>query len=111
LRIKSRIWAWIDSAATIFAYVGFAMPTFWLGIMLIYIFGAELKLLPIGGMTDTRASPPFGSDAYWTYFGKSPLTALLDLGRHLILPVATLVVVNIAGDSRFVRASMLESLN
>jgi peptide/nickel transport system permease protein len=100
-----------DSFATIFAYVGFAMPTFWLGIMLIYIFGANLQILPIGGMTNTRASPPFGSDAYWTYFGAQPFTALADLGRHLVLPVFTLVVVNIAGDSRFVRASMLESLN
>lgn len=100
-----------DSAATIFAYVGFAMPTFWLGIMLIYIFGANLKILPISGMTETRTSPPFGSDAYWAYFGSKPLTALSDLAWHLILPVITLVVVNIAGDSRFVRASMLESLN
>ena len=100
-----------DSAATIFAYIGFAMPTFWLGIMLIYIFGANLKILPISGMTETRVSPPFGSDAYWAYFGNQPLTALSDLAWHLILPVITLVVVNIAGDSRFVRASMLESLN
>ena len=62
-------------------------------------------------MTETRTSPPFGSDAYWAYFGNKPLTALSDLAWHLILPVITLVVVNIAGDSRFVRASMLESLN
>ncbi len=36
---------------------------------------------------------------------------MLDIGRHLILPVFTLVVVNVAGDSRFVRASMLEALS
>lgn len=100
-----------DSATTIFAYIGYAMPTFWLGIMLIFLFGSYLKILPISGMTDTRSSPPFGSDDYWMYFGKNPLTALIDIGRHLILPVVTLVVVNIAGDSRFVRASMLESLS
>ena len=99
-----------DNAATVFSYVGFAMPTFWLGIMLIFIFTATLKVLPAGGMTDTRLSPPFGSDQYWVYFGQKPITAILDIGKHLILPVITLVVVNIAGDSRFVRASMLESL-
>ena len=89
-----------DQAATIFAYVGFAMPTFWLGIMLIYIFsGPGLNILPAGGMTTTRLSPPFGSDAYWAYFGTKPIDALVDIGRHLILPVVTLVVVNIAGDS------------
>jgi peptide/nickel transport system permease protein len=103
-------YSFFDQAATVFAYVGVAMPTFWLGIMLILLFGAALKVLPVSGMTDTRLSPPFGTDLYWAYFGKSPGTALIDLGRHLILPVVTLVVVSIAGDSRFVRASMLEAL-
>ncbi|MBF8289127.1 MAG: transporter permease [Chloroflexi bacterium] len=103
-------YSFFDQAATVFAYVGFAMPTFWLGLMLIFLFGVNLKWLPVSGMTETRLSPPFGSDAYWTYFGTTPLTALQDIGKHLILPVVTLVVVNIAGDSRFVRASMLETL-
>jgi peptide/nickel transport system permease protein len=62
-------------------------------------------------MTTTRISPPFGSDQYWVYFGHKPIEALIDIGRHLILPVFTLVVVNIAGDSRFIRASMLEALS
>lgn len=101
-----------DQAATIFAYVGYAMPTFWLGLMLIFIFsGPGLNILPSSGMTTTRLSPPFGSDAYWVYFGAKPIEALVDIGRHLILPVFTLVVVNIAGDSRFIRASMLEALS
>jgi peptide/nickel transport system permease protein len=78
--------------------------------MLIFIFAGTLHWLPASGMTDTRSSPPFGSDKYWEYFGANPLSALGDIGKHLILPVITLVVVNIAGDSRFVRASMLESL-
>ncbi|MBA2382990.1 MAG: ABC transporter permease [Chloroflexi bacterium] len=106
-----RRYSWFDQAATIFAYVGFAMPTFWLGIMLIFLFsGPGLNILPAGGMTETRASPPFGGSEYWAYFGGHPIAAILDIGRHLILPVITLVVVNIAGDSRFVRASMLEAL-
>jgi peptide/nickel transport system permease protein len=101
-----------DQAATIFAYVGFAMPAFWLGIMLIFLFsGPGLNILPASGMSDTRASPAFGSDPYWVYFGGHPVAAILDIGRHLILPVLTLVVGNIAGDSRFVRASMLEALS
>ena len=105
-------YSWFDQIVTIFSYVGFAMPTFWLGIMLIYIFsGPGLNILPAAGMTETRLSPPFGSDAYWVYFGQHPVAALTDIGRHLILPVITLVVVNIAGDSRFVRASMLEALS
>jgi peptide/nickel transport system permease protein len=105
-------YSWFDQLATTLAYVGLAMPPFWLGIMLIFLFsGPGLNVLPAGGMIDTRASPAFGSDPYWTYVGGHPIAAILDIGRHLILPVFTLVVVNIAGDSRFVRASMLEALS
>jgi peptide/nickel transport system permease protein len=100
-----------DSALTIFNYIGFSFPTFWLGIMLITVFAGTLHLLPAGGMWTTRTVPPFGTPEYWTFFGGQPLTALADLGRHLILPAFTLVVVSIAYDSRFVRSSMLEALN
>lgn len=101
-----------DNVATVFSYIGYAMPTFWLGIMLIFIFsGPGLGWLPAGGMTETRLSPPFGSERYWQYFAQQPVTAIADIGKHLILPVITLVVVNIAGDSRFVRASMLETMS
>ncbi|MGC8633469.1 MAG: ABC transporter permease [Candidatus Limnocylindrales bacterium] len=100
-----------DSALTIFNYIGFSFPTFWLGIMLITVFAGTLHLLPAGGMWTTRTVPPFGTAEYWTFFGAQPLTALADLGRHLILPAFTLVVVSIAYDSRFVRSSMLEALN
>ena len=99
-----------DNLATIFAYVGYAIPTFWLGIMLVYIFGTA-RILPVSGMVDIRVSPAFGNDAYWIYFGQHPIDAILDVAKHLILPVITLVVVSIAGDSRFVRASMLDALN
>jgi peptide/nickel transport system permease protein len=103
-------YSWFDQVSTVFSYVGYAMPTFWLGIMLVYIFGVS-GLLPVSGMVDIRTSPAFGNDAYWVYFGQHPIQAILDVGKHLILPVFTLVVVNIAGDSRFVRASMLDALN
>jgi peptide/nickel transport system permease protein len=105
-----RRYTFFDQATTVFSYVGFAMPTFWLGIMLILVFGVGLHWLPISGMVDARLSPAFGSDQFWAYFGKNPVSATADIARHLILPVITLVVVNIAGDSRFVRASMLEAL-
>jgi peptide/nickel transport system permease protein len=100
-----------DTAITVFSYVGFSFPTFWLGLMLIVFFAGVLHLLPAGGMWDPRNSPPFGSSQYWAYLGQHPLTALIDLGRHLILPVTTLVVVSVAADSRFIRASMIDALN
>jgi peptide/nickel transport system permease protein len=100
-----------DSGITIFNYIGFSVPTFWLGIMLIAIFAGELHWLPAGGMWNARTTPPFGTSEYWEYFGAHTFDALGDLGFHLILPVFTLVVVSIAYDSRFVRSSMLDALN
>ncbi|HEY2916371.1 MAG TPA: ABC transporter permease [Candidatus Limnocylindrales bacterium] len=99
-----------DQVATVFAYVGTALPTFWLGLMLILVFGVSLRWLPISGMVDARLSPAFGSDQYWAYFGSHPLGAVVDIGRHLILPVITLVMVNLAADTRFVRSAMLEAM-
>jgi len=112
-----RRYSFFDQAATVFAYVGFAMPTFWLGLMLIYLLsiktvgGETTGFFPVSGMIDVRLSPPFGSEKYWEYFGADPIRAIRDIAWHLALPVTTLVVVNIAGDSRFVRASMLEALS
>ena len=101
----------IDTAITVFNYVGFSFPTFWLGLMLIVVFAAQLHLLPAGGMWDTRNVPVFASDEYWAYVGQEPIAALVDLIRHLILPVTTLVVVSVAADSRFIRAAMIDSLS
>ena len=105
-----RRYSWFDNALTVFNYVGFSFPTFWLGLMLITVFAATLHLLPAGGMWDTRNVPIFGTSDYWAFVGKEPLFALGDLVRHLILPVITLVFVNIAADSRFIRASMIDAL-
>jgi peptide/nickel transport system permease protein len=105
-----RRYSFFDQAVTVFSYIGIALPTFWLGIMLILLFGVSLKVLPISGMVDARLSPAFGTTQYWTYFGTNPLAAIIDIARHLVMPVMTLVAVSIAGDSRFVRASMLEAL-
>ena len=100
-----------DTIITIFNYVGFSFPTFWLGLMLIVVFAANLKILPAGGMWDPREVPIFGTDDYTAFWQANPLKALLDMGAHLILPVFTLVFVNIAADSRFVRAAMIDALN
>ncbi len=101
-----------DSSLTVVNYVGYSLPTFWLGIMLISFFAVPpLKWFPVGGMWDARTIPTFGTDEYWAFFGANPFKAIYDLGAHMVLPVFTLVLVNIAFDSRFVRASMLDALN
>ena len=99
-----------DNIVSVVTYVLNSFPTFILGFALIWIFAVTLHLTPVSGMTDGRLSPAFGSDAYWPYFASQAGTAIADLARHLILPVVTLVTVSIAGDSRYVRQSVIESM-
>jgi peptide/nickel transport system permease protein len=102
----------IDQVITIFSYIFYSLPTFWLGLILIFIFGVELRWFPVQGIINVRTSPaPFATSAYWTAFFANPWPQLYDIGAHLILPVATLIAVSVAGDSRFVRSAMLESLS
>jgi peptide/nickel transport system permease protein len=106
-----RRYSTFDSIFTVFNYVGLSLPTFWLGLMLIAFFAVPpLKWFPASGMWDARTVPIFGGSEYWTFFASNPGYALFDLGRHLVLPVATLVAVSVAYDSRFIRSSMLDQL-
>ena len=95
----------LDYTVTAISFVGVAMPTFWMGLMLIIFFAIVpkslhqqnswdwLPYLPPGNVVDT------GQDSN-----------LLNRIYHLVLPVTVLAFFNVAGLSRFVRASMLEVL-
>lgn len=80
-----------DFTVTTFAFIGYSLPVFWFGVMLLLIFSANMRVLPAGGMYD------IGMDGNF-----------LNLLKHMILPVAMLSIVNIAGWSRYMRSSMLE---
>jgi peptide/nickel transport system permease protein len=80
-----------DHAATLGAMLALSVPTFWLGLMGIYVFAELLRALPPGNIGTVGA--PF---------------SLGDRLRHLVLPSATLGVVMVATWSRYTRASMLE---
>ncbi|HEU5432445.1 MAG TPA: ABC transporter permease [Thermomicrobiales bacterium] len=82
VRMSTRVGTPIDRAVAYFAAISFAVPAWWLGILLILVFGFQLNLLPTGGMFSTP--PPQGT---WD--------RLLDLGYHAILPILTLVVVSV----------------
>lgn len=101
-----------DQAVTFFSYIFYSLPTFWLGLILIFVFAIDLRLVPPQGIVDTRgACGAFNTQQFWACFWKNPGANMLDIGRHLILPVMTLVAVSVAGDSRFVRSSMLDTLS
>jgi len=86
----------IDRFATVFVFLGFAMPTFWLALLCMMFFGVELGWLPISGLQSLD------------YEGMSTLGRIGDRARHLILPVTIASVTSLAGMSRYMRSSMLE---
>lgn len=88
----------LDKGITIFVFLGFAVPTFWLALLLMYFFGVKLGLLPISGLHS------LGSDGY------GRVHWLLDMGKHLFLPIAVATFGSLAGLSRYMRANMLEVL-
>jgi peptide/nickel transport system permease protein len=87
-----------DRAMTVLVFAGFAMPGFWLALLLMLWLGIAWPVLPISGIT----SLDFPHLSLW---GKT-----LDLLRHLALPIFIYTFGSLAGLSRFMRASMLEVL-
>lgn len=82
----------LDIVVTVFAFLGLAMPDFWLGIMLIIIFAANLHWLPAIGYAPL-------SQGFWPWFS------------HLILPAIAVGTPFAAIIARMIRSSMLEVLN
>lgn len=85
----------LDKFTTIFVFIGYSTPEFWLALLLMSLFGISLGWLPISGIK----SMDFG---YLTLAGK-----IIDIGRHLILPVSIAAFGSLAGISRYMRASMM----
>jgi peptide/nickel transport system permease protein len=87
-------YSWTDKFITTLATIGYAIPSFILGTYVLYIGGVVLKAFPLFGMQS------FGSDG-----------DLIDIARHLVLPVTSLAIQQIAGWARYMRSSMLEVLH
>ncbi|MFP4107871.1 MAG: ABC transporter permease, partial [Desulfonatronovibrio sp.] len=89
---------WFDRSMTILVFIGFAMPSFWLALLLMMALGIYFPVLPVSGVT----SLDFEQLSFW---GKT-----IDLIRHLTLPVFVFTITGLAGMSRFMRTAMLEVL-
>ena len=87
-----------DRAITLFVMAGFAVPTFWLSLLLMSFFGVGLHWLPVSGLTSLD------------FDGLSGLEKVADVSKHLVLPLAVSSVTGLAGISRFMRSGMLEAL-
>jgi peptide/nickel transport system permease protein len=91
-----------DYSATTISFLGLATPVFWLGLMVqvLIVYGYTWtghRIFPIANLSDVN--PGKGIDF------------AIDRAHHLVMPVLVLMVANVAGYSRFMRASMLEVVN
>jgi peptide/nickel transport system permease protein len=85
-----------DKAMTVFVFIGYSIPTFWLALLLMIFFGLKLGWLPVSGLRSINFSD------------LSALGKFFDIARHLILPVAISSFTGLAGLSQYTRSSMLE---
>ncbi len=83
----------VDAAASVVALIGYSLPVFWLGQLLVALFAVRLGWLPAGGMRS--AEDPGGA---------------LDVLHHLILPAGTLSLLLVALIVRITRTSMIDAL-
>lgn len=80
----------------VFAFLK-SMPSFWIGMILVSVFGAQLGILPI-----------YGSQTLWANY--TGLAKVIDIAKHLVLPVTTLVFLSISSIFLTMRYSMIDVL-
>ena len=86
----TRPYSKLDYTVNLAAFAGISVPPFWLALLLILVFSVFLGVLPAGGTGD-----PEGGGMAW---------------RYMVLPVVALTLASIGGHSRYMRASMIETL-
>ena len=82
----------LDYAVNMLCFAGISVPPFWLALLLIILFSVTLGWLPAGGMETVGDS------------------SFIDRLKHAILPVAVLTIASVGGFTRFMRASMIQTL-
>lgn len=88
-----------DRMITLFTFIGYSIPAFWLALVLMLFFGVKLELLPISGMKSINFEQ-------MNFFEK-----IIDILKHMILPVFITSLGGLAYISRYVKSSMVETLS
>ncbi len=88
-----------DHFMTLFTFAGYSMPSFWLALLLMMIFGVQLGWLPVSGMRSLN------------YDGLGFFEKMLDIASHMILPVFVTAFGGIAYISRYIKNSMIETMS
>ena len=90
--------SFIDKFFTLFVFSGYAMPSFWLALLLILLFSVKLHILPISGLHSFNVKP--GTVYYYW-----------DMAKHLAIPIFIGVFGSLAGFARYVRSGMIDVLD
>jgi len=88
---------WFDRIITVGVFVAMSFPSFFLGLLMIKFFAVDLNVLPIGGMIDTGSS-------------STGFAYVLEVGKHMILPVALLTLLSVGSLTRYFRSGMIDVL-
>ncbi len=91
-------YSWTDHGVTLFAFVGQAMPTFWLAMLLIYFVAIPIPWLRTSGLAT------YGINIHTAPF----LEVVVDRLRYLLLPATVMIFTSLGGITRYMRSSMLE---
>lgn len=83
----------LDYGINLFVFAGISVPPFWLALLLITLFSVIFGILPAGGTAEAA-----GASGMW------------ESAKFLVLPVASLTIASIGGHTRYMRASMIETL-
>ena len=87
-----------DRLTTVIVFVGYSMPSFWLALLCMAVFGVQLRWVPVSGLHSLDYEA-------FTIWGR-----LLDVAWHLVLPLGVMTFLGLAGLSRYMRSSMVEVL-
>jgi len=102
----------LDSLARLGALTGVSMPIFWLGLVLAWFFGVQLRILPTGfRLASGTAFVPWTNFVILDALLQGDWVSLADALRHLVLPALALATIPLAVIARMTRASMLEVLS
>ena len=91
-----RQYSLFDRVTTVFVFVGYSIPSFWLALLLMILFGFYMSVLPISGIRSVGIEDT------------EILSRIWDTAKHLVLPVTISAFTGLAAMSRYSRSSMLE---
>lgn len=86
---------WVAGLVSMVTSIGFATPLFWIGLMMIVLFSIELRWLPTGGFYDRDA-------------GHEGWDLVIDVARHMIMPVASLAIFYVTIYARLTTTAILD---